>query len=208
MRLFHVHRPNAEVAPRSHERGAGIVEFALVALLLFTLSAGAFDYGQAWRSGLTVNEAARTGARVGTAGGKERAADFNALSGLKASLESGGVLDDVKWVIVFRADSLDGDLPAGCDPTKSLTGPCHVLTGNQLRSNWEAGSVATATDSNGCLKIAQRRSWCPTGRTNDQSTADYYGVWVQMEHEFLFPIMGDSTKVARTAVMRLEPAVK
>ena len=187
----------------ANERGAGIVEFALVALLLFTLAAGGYDYGQAWRTGLTVNEAARTGARVGSAGGNDRAADFNALSGLKASLDSSGKLPDVVRVVVFRSDRDDGKMPTACKTgTSSL---CQVIPGNAFRSNWQEQPLNSATQTNGCLQVATSRNWCPTSRDNKQRTAQFYGVWVQLRHDFMFPVMGSGTNVERTAVMRLEP---
>lgn len=190
----------------SGERGAGIVEFAFVALLLFSLSAGAYDYGQAWRTGLTVNEAVRTGARVGSAGGVDRAADFNALSGLKASLASSGELDGVVRVVVFRSDTADGRVPTACRTGSSSA--CQVITGAQFKTAWEAGSVNSATQTNGCLNVASAQNWCPTGRNNNQAVAQFYGVWVQFRHDFLFPVMGSGTDIERTAVMRLEPKVE
>lgn len=191
---------------QSSERGAGIVEFALVALLLFTLSAGAFDYGQAWRTGLTANEAVRTGARVGSAAGPEREADFYALSGLKASLASGGQLDYVERVVVFRADSPDGAIPTVCK-TGGGSG-CQTISGADFRTAWESGSATSATNSSGCLNVASSKSWCPTTRNNVQQTAQYYGVWVKLRHDFLFPVMGAGTDIERTAVMRLEPKLE
>jgi len=187
------------------ERGAGIIEFAMVALILFTLAAGAFDYGQAWRSGLGINEAVRTGARVGSAGGTDRATDFNALSGLKAALASSEMLEGVVRVVVFRSDASDGSIPETCKT--SSTNECQVISGDQFRTEWEDGSVASATQTNGCLNIASARNWCPTNRINSQATAQYYGVWVQFRHDYFFPLMGDGVTIERTAVMRLEPKV-
>ena len=185
-----------------------MVEFALVALLLFTLSAGAYDYGQAWRTGLVVNEAARTGARVGSAGGSDLAADFNALSGLKASLKSSGKLDDVVRVIVFQSSAADGSgaRPSTCKGA-APTG-CQVIEGAAFRTDWETLSVVDATGPTGCLKKAVVTAWCPTTRDNNQAVAQYYGVSVQLRHNFLFPIMGSGTDVERTAIMRLEPKVQ
>lgn len=190
----------------SDERGAGIVEFAMVALLLFTLAAGAFDYGQAWRTGLTVNEAVRTGARVGSAGGPEIESDFYALSGLKASLDSNGKLDDVVRVVVFRADSVDGRVPEDCKTGAGTK--CQTITGEDFDTTWETEDAALATDGNGCLIIATNKDWCPTSRENSQEVAEYYGVWVKLRHDFMFPVMGSGTDVERTAVMRLEPKVE
>ena len=80
------------------ERGIALLELSLVMMMLFTFTAAIYDYGQAWRSGLMVNEAARAATRVGSAMGPRynsvaqypagsdphimsgRAADWSALS--------------------------------------------------------------------------------------------------------------------------------
>jgi len=189
----------------SGERGAGLVELSLVALLLFTLLAGTFDYGFGWRSGLAANEGVRTGARVGSSAGRERGADYVALSGMKAALSASGLLDGVQRVVVFRASSEDGSVPAGC---KTGSGPnCQVIDGNQFRTNWEALTVESATTDSGCLHIASHQAWCPTTRNTAQATAEFYGVWVQVRHDYLFPIIGDDVLIERSAVMRIEPEV-
>ena len=43
---------------------------------------------------------------------------------------------------------------------------------------------------------------------NLQATAEYYGVWIKVKHDYLFPIIGDDVTIERTAVMRLEPEVE
>lgn len=186
------------------ERGAVIVELAIVSLFLITLFAGTYDYGQAWRSGLAINEATRTAARVGSARGKARDADYAALSGAKSALLSSGKLDQVERVVIFKANA-DDKVPEVCKTgTSSL---CQVLTGAQFRSNWEASAYTAVTDANGCLTVATSKNWCPTTRVTVQNTADYYGIWIKMRHPFEFPILGSGTDVARTAIMRLEPEV-
>ena len=50
-------------------RGAAVVEFALVALLLFTLVFGMMDMGLALRSQLALNQIAREAARTAALGG-------------------------------------------------------------------------------------------------------------------------------------------
>lgn len=195
--------------PRRDERGSALVELAVVALFIFSLSAAAFDYGSAWRASLAVNEAARTAARVGSAAGPTRAADYNALSGAKSALASSGRLDDVTRVVVFRSTALDGKVPSACKTGISTS--CHILTGAQFRSNWQSQSVTDATDADGCLKIATSKGWCPlatTPRNNVQTSAEYYGVWIQLRHQFDFPIVGAGQTIERTTTMRLEPKVE
>lgn len=189
---------------RPGERGAVVVELAIVSLFLATLFAGTYDLGQAWRSGLAMNEASRTAARVGSARGKSRDADYAALSGAKAALQSSGKLDKVERVVIFKADAT-GKVPSAC-----ITGSgtnCQVITGANFRSSWEASDYTIATTATGCMQMATSKNWCPTTRNTVQSTADYYGVWIKMRHPYEFPILGSGTDIARTAVMRLEPEV-
>ena len=88
----HRARPAALGRPARHgvgcggAAGAALVELAFVALFIATISAGAYDYGMAYREALAVNEAARTGVRTGSALGTNWQADYYALSGAKAAL--------------------------------------------------------------------------------------------------------------------------
>lgn len=190
---------------RAREGGAVVVELAIVSLFLISIFAGTYDYGQAWRTGLAANEAARTGARVGSARGPERDADFIALSGVKSALESSGKLDDVERVVVFRSTTANGRVPNACKT--GSTSNCQVITGANFQSDWEDDGVQDGTGTTGCLAIASSTGWCPTTRINDQITAEYYGIWIKLRHDYEFPLLGSGTDVARTAVMRLEPKV-
>lgn len=182
-----------------------MVELAIVSLFLISIFAGTYDYGQAWRTGLSANEAARTGARVGSARGPERDADYFALSGVKAALESSGKLDDVERVVVFRSTTANGRVPNACKTGSNSN--CQVITGANFRSTWNLSPMTTVTGTTGCLSIASSSGWCPTTRINDQETAEYYGIWVKLRHDYEFPLLGSGTDVSRTAVMRLEPKV-
>lgn len=186
------------------ERGAVLVELAFVALFLLVVIAGTYDYGQAWRAGLAINEASRTAARVGSAQGTTRAGDFNALSGAKAALVSNGRLGDVERVVVFSAGT-DGKIPAGCKT--GSTAACQVILGPAFRTNWESQAVNTATTPDGCLQVAYAKNWCPTARNNVQLTAQYYGVWIKYRYDHEFSVFGTDTSIERTTTMRLEPKV-
>lgn len=207
IRIGHRRSGTVPRQPGGHQRGVISIELALVALLLFVMLAGAFDYGQGWRSGLAVNEAARTGARVGSARGTERDADYYALSGAKAALASSGKLEGVQRVVIFQGTGVSSKPPQTClDATPS--GPCHVFTGDGFRDDWESAAYDEATTANGCLEDAVLKNWCPTDRNGVQLSADYVGVHIVYRHEYFFPVLGDGTDVARTAVMRIEPKIE
>ncbi len=190
----------------SNQHGSTVVEMAVISVFIVTLIAGTYDYGQAWRSGLVVNEATRTAARVGSAQGPLRAADYNALSGAKSALMSSGKLTGVVRVVVFRSTAANGKMPAVCKTGSSSD--CQVISGADFRTGWETQSVNAATTSAGCLVVATVKNWCPTTRIDDQATAEYYGVWIQLQHPFEFPLLGSGQNVERTSTMRIEPKVQ
>jgi hypothetical protein len=198
----------------SGERGVALVELSFILLIMFLMIAGAIDYGLGWRSGMAITEAARTGARVGSGQANNRAADYNAMSGMRAALLSSGTLDNVEQVIVYRADTAAGTVPAGCKTATS--GDCIVYTGDQFRALddrsgwnlvWPADPEEPPTGGNGCPNNAQRVAWCPTSRVNQpQGSAEYLGIYIKYRHDHLFPwLLGDDTVIERSAVMRLEP---
>ena len=203
MIIGHHHR--AVTSPRegrhARQRGAALVEFAIVAMFLVTISAGAFDYGMAWRVGLATNESARTGARVGSALGTNYLADWYALSGARAALQNSGRLKDVQRVVIYRSDTVTGEVPAACTTATTTTEKCNILTGNQFRA-LQQSNVNTTT---GCITTATVANWCPSSRNNVQLTAEYYGVWIQNYYRNQFRMISSGTTINRDAVMRLEP---
>ncbi len=185
------------------ERGAVLVEFAFVGIILVVLLAGAYDYGMGWRVGLAANEGVRAGARVGSGQGNALSADYSLLSSMRAALESSGTLDQVERVIVFETASTAGTVPSACINGNGSGEECNILTGAQFRGFPD--DVDDATDADGCISPAEAKSWCPDERVEVQLTADYLGVWVRIRHDHMFPLLGDSTLVDRKAVMRIEP---
>ena len=218
MRVVH-HRPGSPGTKRPNspsERGLAIVEMSFVAILLLTIIAGTFDFGLAWRSGMVVTEAVRTGARVGSGQSISRGADYYALSGMQASLTSAGKIDDVVQVVIYKANTAGATVPASCT-SASPSGTCNVLTGAQFKA-LTLSSFTLVIDpdpgvqptGSGCLKgsAALLSNWCPSARVNfPQDSSDYYGVWVKYRHRNLFPISGASRDITRYAVMRIEPEV-
>lgn len=188
---------------RRGQRGAALVELALVALLLCTLSAGAFDYGMAWRGAIATNEAARTAARTGSALGKSPQADWYALSGARAALKNSNQLNGVTKVVIFKSTTTSGEPPAECLTATSSSQPCTMITGAQFRGMTDSSFNSTT----GCFTAATIKNWCPSSRDNVQLTAEYYGIWIQVKYNHTFRILTTSTTITRDAVMRLEPTV-
>ena len=186
---------------RSDESGTALVELAFVALFLTTLIAGTWNYGTGWRTGLRATEAVRTGVRTGSALGTVKLADWYALSGARASVQSGGKLSNVVRVVVFRADATNGAIPTDCQTATTTSSKCNIISGAAFTS-----MTVADFDANGCLTTATVANWCPASRIDLQASAEYYGMWIKLKQPLDFSMRsGSSLIVERQAVMRLEP---
>ena len=107
---------------RRDESGAALVEFSIVAVLLFTLLFGIIEFGLAFRDRLTMANASQSAARVIAALGNEADTDFQALSALAQTLETlpNSGVDVVRYVDIYKADS-DGN-PSGACPASEGNG--------------------------------------------------------------------------------------
>lgn len=190
------------------ESGAAVVEFALVGLFLFVLVGAAFDYGMAWRTGLGINEASRTGARVGSAMGDQPSTDYYILSGAKSALESSGKLDGVERVVIFRSAVADGTIPAVCKTATSTSQECVIVDGATFQGEWSLSDFNSGAGEDGCFNLALSANWCPGDRESAQLDADYLGVWIRYRQDHFFPISGDRVMIERQSIMRLEPRVE
>jgi Flp pilus assembly protein TadG len=214
----HGHTRPRRPSPLTHrpERGVALVEFSFVMVILLTIVAGTVDYGRGWQSSLAITEASRTGARVASGQARQPNADFNALTGIRASLVASEKIDNVELIVIFRSTTANGAVPTSCTSATAPSGTCNVFNRAQLLALgptsfnivWAANPNDPPTGGTGCANngAALHRGWCPTSRVNSpQASSEYLGVYIRYRHDNLFPVLGDSRTIARTAVMRLEP---
>jgi Flp pilus assembly protein TadG len=188
----------------SGERGAALVELAVVLPLLLLIAFGVVEYGSAWNRKLQMETAARAGARVGSSLGNTRLADYGLLQGVKSAINDIG-LSNVDYVVVFKSTATDGARPSGTcassTPT-SVSGSCNVYTGAQLQSLTQADFTGTVS----CGTTAPDRYWCPLSRQNVQSIgADYIGVWIKARYVTITGLFKSPFFLTSAAIMRLEP---
>ena len=108
---------------RGNDRGAALVEFAVVLPLLMALLLGMVEFGLAFRDWLTINSASRSGARVGTAAGQNAAADILVLQAIEAALSS-STFGDVTAVVIYQSND-DGDpIPGQQNRYVPVAGAC------------------------------------------------------------------------------------
>ena len=133
------------------ERGATMVEFALVFVLLLAMALGTFEYGMALRDWVSVTIATREGARVAASAANYEAADcviLEATSGALQSFRSG----EISRVHIYRSDG-NGSYPDGNSTLAAIYRPaasgdtpvpeCPFWTVHNPASNWEPGDRTT-----------------------------------------------------------------
>lgn len=176
------------------EEGVTLIETAMILPLLLLLALGAAEIGFLVVDYLTVTNAAREGARVGSAAG-----DYvDSVTGIDADDLIVEAVEQVacnleystlQSVSVYKADA-NGDPIDPANALNEYTGTVHCST-----------AVIGLSCANGC-------PWAPSSRDRTLPGLDYLGVEVVFDHQ---PITGfiplDVTYTER-AVMRLEPNVK
>jgi Flp pilus assembly protein TadG len=198
-------------ASRCSDDGSVLVEFALVAPLLFLILFAIMEFGFIFKDTLTINNMTRAAARTGAAAGDNTnpSADYQMLSALKAS---GGALSaQIQGVIIFKASGTSSSLPAGCSLTSSVPGECNVYTPLQISEiqTTYAAQLAQYPNSFGCASGSWDASWCPGTRVvsqsgNGGSGPDYLGVYISTKHSNVTGFFHSMT-LQDAAVMRLEP---
>ena len=171
------------------DEGAALVEFAVVAILLFTILFGIIEFGLAFRDWLSVTSATREGARVASAAGNDPDADCAILNAATGPLLAvGGDTSDTFRLYIYQATDTGDFSPANpfqqYKPADDMT-----LSPVDCNDSWElvSGSYAPAT----------------RGVTFDD--LDTIGVRIEFTHDWVtgfFPFDGDWTD---DAVMRIEP---
>jgi hypothetical protein len=188
--------------PLGDERGAGMVEMAMVFPLLVLLVLGVFEFGMAWKSSLSVSNALRSGTRTIANAADNRDADYNGLVGLNAAMAN-VVGSEIEKVVVFDA-STSGTVPTACTAetavgTGGIDGVCNVYTGAQL-------AALDPADFDGECSLAPDQRWCPLDREASQAEGlDYVGVYVEVRHDFQTGLFGDGLTIKDTTIMRIEP---
>lgn len=173
-------RASAPVRRAPKERGAAIVEFALVSVVLFTIIFGLIEGGLLVRARNAVNSAADEGSRRGSIAADQVSADWQILQQLRVR----GALSSsqINYVVVFSADDSTDTPNATCLAGIPMSDVCNVYE----REEFELPSGSfTCTDGN------LDANWCPTTRAQDTAAFEYIGVYINATHKGLTGIFGD-----------------
>ncbi|MGE0878564.1 MAG: TadE/TadG family type IV pilus assembly protein [Acidimicrobiia bacterium] len=186
----------SQLRSRFSDRGAVIVESALILPLLLTLMLAIGEFGLAWRGRSTVQTAVRSGARAGSSLGTAATADYDILQGIAAGL--GSLTGDVTKIVVYKSTTADGAVPSAC-LAGAVTGSCNVYT---------SAAFSYPSSSFGCRGTGIDDAWCPTRRVadiTDPAGLDYLGVYIEVHHDYIAKLFGSGVTIKDHTVLRVEP---
>ncbi len=185
-------------ARRAHdgERGAALVEFALVVTLMLTLVLGIVEFSIAWNVKSEGQAAVRSGGRTASALTRSNTLTANAAAAVGAALKS-IPSGEPKYVMVYRVAYNGSGAPPG-----SCGSNCSKFLWNPATKSFN-----TTTDLGGGWPASAQGNNCSIGNPNQY---DQVGVYVNVVHPFIalpnfVPGMGSSVTIDPYSVFRLEP---
>ena len=181
-----------------------MIEFAFVTPLLLLLAFGTAEMGMAWVADNRVEGSVSTAARIGASSGDVVEADLNIIRSLKSSLPQ-EQLDNLDRVVVFKAATATGGVPANCiKPVGSTdeTGvdkSCNTYSGATVRGTLPTDPATFTTDS----------FWDPLTERNadlsDPGGPHYIGVWIRTRYSAATGTFFDDMAITTTSVYRIQP---
>ena len=193
---------------RGNERGAALVEAAIVAPLLFLLIYGVMEVGYAFFGRETVNNMSVVGARTASSEANNVLADYTILQAVRHGSTGIGT-NGVDVVVVYRATGPGDRVPTACKTASVVN-----TTTERGCNRYVKSDLLLDSDEFGCVGPPGPSSkidhyWCPTTRKTavqgSHGPPDYVGVYVQAEHKNLTGVLGDHFTFETDTVMRIEP---
>lgn len=174
-----------------------LIEAAILMPVLALFLFGILEWGLAFRSGLTVSDASRAGARVAAAMPRNPEYQTAAAAAVSGRLASAGVpAEQIESLVIYRADPSTGGLRGGGSTDAAI----EACTANCWRFTWDATTRAFTPVTGG-------PSWSYTSQAACGGTADtdHVGVYVRVDHEFVTSMFGSGLSLTERTIMRLEP---
>ena len=208
-------RPSSRAPGHSHtrglrERGAVLVEAAILTPVVLALVFGTMEMGYAFYGKLTVNHMSVAGARAASGGANDVLSDYNMLQAVK-SAATGMSNNDISLIVVYRATGPGDRVPDNC-LIASVANTALVRGCNRYTS----ADLSLASTQFGCIgppgpTIKNDNNWCPTTRKTalladaGNGPPDYVGVYVKGVHHNLFGVFGPSFTFTSDTVIKIEP---
>ncbi|MEM7276309.1 MAG: TadE/TadG family type IV pilus assembly protein [Actinomycetota bacterium] len=195
------------MADRVNERGAALIEAAIVTPLFLLILMGIFETSFMIHDNLKVEGAAGAGVRAATVEGATPTADYLTVQSVRSGLTTFDPAN-VEMVVVFLASGPGDTPPTGCLSVPVPAGlPCNSYTSSDFfLSNVDGGG--NLTGHWGCGPTARDRNWCPTERQaalSDPGGPDHVGIHIRVRQPSLTGILGGDRQIDVTRIARIEP---
>ena len=185
------------------QRGAVIVEAALVLPVMIMIVIGIMEFGLLYSNYSTTIASTRSGARLAATqysqakiGTVETAEQTAALAQIVAATEADlKVMNNAEPVgmAIYRVDSSSANgAPAGGYPGENMSGGC---TSRCIRYTWNPTTKKM---------VRQSGSW-PDPQRCVIANVESIGVYVQTKHKYITGMFGQTRTIGGHTVMRLEP---
>lgn len=185
------------------ERGATMLEFALVLPFLLLMAFGTAEMGLAWVANNRVEGSSSTAARIGASSGSLAEADRNILVSLRSSLPA-SALANLDRVVVFKPTDADGTVPSAC--IKAVGDGSQV--GVSLQCNTYSGNtVRTVTDAT-LLTDLPDDYWKPGDRKDSLAgPPDRIGIWLRTTHPAQTGTFWSDFTIIKSSIYRIQPDI-
>lgn len=212
------HRSRESASGRRRERGAVLVEAAIIAPVFFVLLFAIFEGGFLYRDYLTASSAVADASRIGAIIGPEVipvsttdpvTADYEIVKALREGL-SGVDSTSIERIVIFKTNgsgngSAVSRVPNACKNGTPLANRCNVYNPNQAFLQVQAQNAAFFNcDTN---PGGPACSWDPTSRRDgpDPTKIDYIGVYVSVVRDSLTGMFNETYTIREASIVRLEP---
>jgi len=179
------------VGNRHRERGAALVETAVLLPVMVMLVFGLVEYSRVYSDAAKVSDATRAGARVGASMGRDpdyATAMAQATSSVLRELPAAAPQE----IWIYRANAQGY---AGADGTTSFT----TCSANCIKYTWVPAtqSFDTASPAGG--------GWAPSTHKICSVPFDQIGAYVKVTHTFTTSLFGNTRSLSDHSVFRFEP---
>lgn len=179
------------------ERGATLVEVAIVLPVIMMLLFGIIEYSSAYNDASVVTDATRQGGRVAsTLGGQLSSSGATPVNQMITDAVATALKvlpkDTPQALWIYEANSGGYPLPSSQTSMGTCTTNCWKYTWNQTTETWNVPPTAAA--------------WSTSLQEVCTSPLDQVGVYVQITHKFVTGLFGSNLNLDDHAVFRFEPS--
>ncbi len=161
-----------------------------MAPLLFFLFFGIVEFGLYWQADHTINEASRSGARLGATLARELNYEDDIVAVVERAIGDNIPSGEPQFLTIYRADPATGDPISGT--VLDCTTNCYRYTWSTITKDFQpvAGPTWLPSDQAACGEAGHN---------------DYMGVYVQGSAHSVTGLFGDDRTIKESSVIRLEP---